>query len=137
LFTISARGIYGLTAVTELAINYNGNPMQIKDISEINDIPRHYLEQLLVVLKKAGITESVRGSRGGYILAKPPSEIKVLDVFTCLEGKLEVVPEDKREGMLSFFWNTLEKKIISLLDMSLEELVLKKQAFEKQLIYHI
>ena len=137
MFTISAKGVYGLTAVIELAMNFNNGPMQIRDIAEAHSIPQHYLEQLLVILKKAGIVESYRGSRGGYALAKDPKQIKVVDVLSNLEGKLEVVPEQKKNGVLQFFWSKLEREIGEALDMSVEEIILEKHTLDRSPMYNI
>ncbi len=137
MFTISAKGVYGLTAVIELAMNFNNGPMQIRDIAEAHSIPQHYLEQLLVILKKAGIVESYRGSHGGYALAKDPKQIKVVDVLSNLEGKLEVVPEQKKSGILHFFWSRLETEIGKALDMSVEEIILEKHTLDRSPMYNI
>lgn len=137
MFTISAKGVYGLTAVIELAMNFNNVPMQIRDIAEAHSIPQHYLEQLLVILKKAGIVESYRGSHGGYALAKDPKQIKVVDVLSHLEGKLEVVPEQKKNGVLQFFWSRLEREIGEALDMSVEEIILEKHTLDRSPMYNI
>ncbi len=137
MFTISAKGVYGLTAVIELAMNYSNGPMQIRDIAEAHNIPQHYLEQLLVILKKAGAVESYRGSRGGYALAKDPKQIKVSDVLSHLEGRLEVVSEQKKNGILHFFWSRLEREIGEALDMSVEEIILEKNTLDRSPMYNI
>ena len=137
MFTISAKGVYGLTAVIELAMNYSKGPMQIRDIADAHDIPRHYLEQLLVILKKAGVVESYRGSRGGYALAKDPKQIRVFNVLSHLEGTLEVVPEQKKNGILQFFWSRLESEIGKALDMSVEEIILEKHSLDRSPMYNI
>ena len=137
MFTISAKGVYGLTAVVELAMNYNKGPMQIRDIAEAHDIPQHYLEQLLVILKKAGVVESFRGSRGGYALAKDPKQINVFEVMSSLEGRLEIVPEQKKNGVLQFFWSRLEREIGEALDMSVEEIILEKHTLDRSPMYNI
>ncbi|HUZ18382.1 MAG TPA: Rrf2 family transcriptional regulator [Spirochaetia bacterium] len=137
MLTLSAKAVYGLTAVLALARNHSNGPMQIRDIADANNIPQHYLEQLLVTLKKSGIVESFRGSQGGYALADSPLHITVLQVLSSLDGKLEIVPEQKRDGALLFFWNSIERGVKELLTKSLEELVTEKQASEKQFVYHI
>jgi len=137
VFTISAKGVYGLTAVIELAMNYSSGPVQIRDIAEAHNIPQHYLEQLLVILKKAGIVESYRGSRGGYALAKDPKQIRVFNVLSHLEGRLEVVPEQKKNGILQFFWSRLEREIGKALDMSVEEIILEKHSLDRSPMYNI
>ena len=137
MFSLSAKSVYGLTAMAELAMKYSTGPVQIRDIAEAHGIPQHYLEQLLVILKKAGLVESFRGSRGGYSLARDPSVIKVLEVMSSLDGKLEVVSEPKKIGMLDFFWNRLESEIRKMLDLTLEEIILEKQSLDKAPMYNI
>ncbi len=83
---VSTRARYGVNAVYELAKNYGDDTIAIKTISERQDIPVQYLEQLIVKLRKAGIVESVRGAKGGYRLAKAPKDISAWDVILCLEG---------------------------------------------------
>lgn len=123
--------------MVELGINGNSGPVQIKDIAQAHDIPQHYLEQLLVLLKKAGLVESFRGAQGGYALARPSSQISVSDILACLDGKVEVLPEHKRENAVSFFWNELELLIQNYLEISLEDLLLKRQDAEGKFIYNI
>lgn len=123
MFTVSAKGIYGLLSMLDLAEAYGSGPRQIKDISAIHDIPQHYLEQILVQLKKTGLVESFRGANGGYALTRPPADIALLDILSALEGKLELVAEEKKAGILAFFWEDLQKKIAKLFSMSLEDLL--------------
>ncbi len=67
---ISTKGTYGLSAMYELSLAKSDKPMQIKDISKKANIPQNYLEQLLVVLRRAELVVSVRGAQGGYFLAR-------------------------------------------------------------------
>jgi Rrf2 family transcriptional regulator, cysteine metabolism repressor len=85
---LSTRSRYGVRALLELAINYSKGPLQIKTIADREKISNKYLEQIVAVLKTSGLVLSVRGPKGGYILAKPPEEIKLSDVFVVLEGPL-------------------------------------------------
>ena len=137
MLTHSAKAAYGLTAVLELALRHQESPVQIRDVADAHGIPQHYLEQILVQLKKAGIVESFRGAQGGYALATKPGEIKVLDVLTHLDGRLAIVPEARKDGALAFFWSRVESELRTLLDLTIEELVLQKQRFEGQLSYSI
>lgn len=137
MFTVSAKAIYGLCAMLELGYSYNSGPMQIRDIALAHNIPQHYLEQLLVSMKKAGLVESIRGAHGGYSLARHPTEIRIIDVLTSLDGRLEVMPEQRRENALSFFWLEVEKKIERSINMSLEELILGKKQYDNQIDYTI
>lgn len=137
MFTISAKGVYGLTALVDLAMNVNSSPVQIRDIATAHGIPQHYLEQILVVLKKAGFVESFRGAQGGYRLAREPRLIGVRELLTALEGRLEIVSEDKRNGGLSFFWSELEAAIAQRLDRTLEDLLQERQRRERSFVYTI
>ena len=137
MFTVTAKGIYGLTAMVELAKSYQVGTKQIKDIAETHQIPQHYLEQILVALKKAGLVESFRGAQGGYALAKSPTQIMLLDILGQLEGKLEVINEQKRDSMLAFFWEGLEHSIRKYLHKSLEDLVIAQEENQNQVFYSI
>lgn len=137
MLSLSAKSVYGLTALIELSSRYNSPPVQIRDIAAVREIPQHYLEQLLVTLRRAGIVESFRGARGGYALARPPSQISVADVLTALDGPLEIVPEKHRKGYLEFFWAAVEKDIAGTLSLSLEELLQTKHALSNQFTYNI
>lgn len=137
MFTVSAKGIYGLTAMLELGLRYGKGAIQIRDIADKHDIPQHYLEQILVLLKKGELVESFRGAQGGYALAKSPERIHVQDILTLLEGKLEIVPEKKQGGMLTFFWSGLHRQIEAYLDRTLDDLMMEKRRTEQALSYTI
>jgi Rrf2 family transcriptional regulator, cysteine metabolism repressor len=137
LFTLSARAVYGLTAVVELALRRDQGPVQIRDIAGAHDIPQHYLEQILVALKKSGIVESVRGAQGGYCLARPPAGISVEEVLAVLDGKLELVPDGRRDGALSFYWRQVEEELRKTLQGTVQDLVLRLQHAAGQLHYSI
>ncbi len=83
---LSTRTRYGMRAILELAANYGKGPLQTNVIAKDQDISVKYLEQLMAILKTSGLVKSIRGAKGGYILAKKPDEIKLSDVFFCLEG---------------------------------------------------
>jgi Rrf2 family cysteine metabolism transcriptional repressor len=123
VFSISAKGIYGVSAVLELALRQNDGAMQIRDIAEAQRIPQHYLEQILVVLKRGGIVKSFRGAQGGYALAGDPGGIRLLDVITLLEGPLDVAPGDRGDPRLKGLWHDLAEGARSRLDRSIAELV--------------
>jgi Rrf2 family protein len=85
---LSSRTRYGVRAIIELAAHYGEGPLQSKVIAQQQEISAKYLEQLLTQLKSAGFIRSVRGSKGGYILSRQPSEIKLDEIFTALEGPI-------------------------------------------------
>ena len=88
---LSTKGRYGLRAMIDLAQHSGDAPVSIISISERQDISERYLEQLVALLKKAGLVRSIRGAGGGYVLAKDMKEISVGDVLRALEGNLEPV----------------------------------------------
>lgn len=88
---LSTKGRYGLRALIDLA-QYSGEaPVSITSISARQELSERYLEQLMSMLKKAGLVKSIRGAGGGYVLAKDMGEISVGDVLRALEGNLEPV----------------------------------------------
>ncbi len=89
---VSTKTRYGLRAMVDLAIHYRGRPVLIREIAKRQKISTNYLEQIMLSLKKAGIVESISGARGGYILIKRPSEIKVFNIVKVLEGSISPVP---------------------------------------------
>ncbi len=84
---LSCKSEYALLALLELATHYNeGEPMQIRQIAAQQNIPDRYLEQLLATLRRCGLLKSQRGAKGGYLLAREPWKITLLEIVTCLEG---------------------------------------------------
>ena len=83
---VSTRTRYGIRATIELAGHYKQGPLQLRIIAERQGISVKYLEQLMALLRSGGIVRSVRGARGGYVLAKAPNETRLGEVFHCLEG---------------------------------------------------
>jgi Rrf2 family protein len=75
----------------ELAMQYGKGPISMSDISKNQKIPIKYLEQLIIPLKKAGLITSVRGPKGGHMLAKTPQEINLWEVLLNLESKFTFV----------------------------------------------
>ena len=86
---LSTKGEYGLLAIIDLALNSNNGPVKTMEISERQGIPQQYLNQLLLILKKAGLISSFRGRQGGYRLNQNARSISLLDVVIALEGPIE------------------------------------------------
>ena len=87
---ITYRGDYALKAILDLALQYD-NIVTIHDLAKNAQIPLKFLEQVLLDLKRGGFVESRRGNVGGYLLAKPPSQIKVGEVIRFIDGPLEPI----------------------------------------------
>lgn len=88
---LSTKGKYGLRAMIDLARYSEKEPVSIGSVAARQGISERYLEQLVALLKKAGLVKSIRGASGGYVLEKKPSEISVGDILRALEGSLEPV----------------------------------------------
>lgn len=88
---ISTKGRYGLRAIIDIASHSKDGQIPIKEVAKRQGISDNYLEQIIFPLKKAGIVQSVRGSQGGYFLARPASEITAGEVLRVLEGDLAPV----------------------------------------------
>lgn len=88
---LSTRGHYGLKAMFDLAEHYGSEPIPLKTVAERQNISDNYLEQLIAVLRKAGLVKSVRGAQGGYILAREPGNITVGDIIRAMEGPIAPV----------------------------------------------
>jgi Rrf2 family protein len=88
---ISTKIRYGARAMLELASHYGEGPIELKEIAKKENISLKYLEQVINPLRTAGLLKSIRGSKGGYSLAKPPSEICLYDVVETLEGPLNLL----------------------------------------------
>ena len=82
---------YGLIVSLHLARRSGNGPVAARDMAEKEKLPADYVEQILLRLRRAGLVDSVRGARGGYLLARGPEEITVKDVLDASEhGTFEV-----------------------------------------------
>jgi len=126
---LSARGHYGLMAITYLAQKLDQGPIPIKMIAAAEDIPEPYLEQIFADLRRAGLVQSVRGARGGYKLGHPPEGINVGQVVKVLEGEIAPVEclhssEENTEACCSktdhcttkIVWEKLRDTMVAVLD---------------------
>ena len=88
---ISSKSRYGLKACQVMAENYEGaQPIGLSVISRQAGVTDAYLEQIMILLRRAGIVDSVRGVSGGYYLSRPPEEITGGEVMRALEDGLEI-----------------------------------------------
>jgi Rrf2 family protein len=135
---ITYKGDYALKAILQLALNHDseGGVMSITEIARLGDMPVKFLEQILLALKRGGFVKSRRGVKGGFILAKPPAEIKVGDVIRFIEGPIEPIAciekgtyKGCKETSACIFrdlWKEVRDAISLVVDtVSFEELVLR------------
>src|SRR5271157_4420814 len=87
---LSTRSRYGVRLVLDLALHADKGPVQLGSVAQRQGIGIKYLEQIIIPLKKADYVTSVRGPKGGYMLAKPHEEITVGEVVELLEGGLKL-----------------------------------------------
>ena len=92
---LSSKGRYAVMALADIAKFNPKDPISLRDISLRQGISLLYLEQLFLKLKKNKIVSSVRGNKGGYILNKDASDIKISDIFSAVEEKVKTVGCEK------------------------------------------
>ncbi|MHC4665000.1 MAG: RrF2 family transcriptional regulator [Planctomycetota bacterium] len=129
---LSTRTRYGIRAILEIAANHGKGPLQTRIIAQRQTISVKYLEQLMAILKSGGFVRSIRGSKGGYTLAKAPHQIKLSDVFNALEGPVVTVECVKDESFCANaadciarqLWAQVQKAIENVLEsITLQDLI--------------
>ncbi|MFH0813801.1 MAG: Rrf2 family transcriptional regulator [Pseudomonadota bacterium] len=88
---MSTRGRYGARVMLELALRYEEGAIPLKHVAEKQEISPKYLVQIITSLKATGLVTSIRGSGGGYALARPPSQITLNEVIRAMEGSTALV----------------------------------------------
>src|SRR6266576_1851345 len=91
----STKAEYGVRVMVELARRAGEEPIPLAEIAEHDGLPLAYLEHLVARLRKAGLVDSRRGSRGGYMLACSPAEITMAEVVSALEGSIVCARESE------------------------------------------
>ena len=92
---LSSKGRYAVMALADIATFNLKEPVSLRDISLRQGISLDYLEQLFLKLKKNKIVNSIRGKKGGYILSKDASDIKISDIFFAVEEEVKTVGCEK------------------------------------------
>lgn len=103
---VSTKGRYAIRVMLDLAMNNTGEYIPLKEVSERQGITLKYLEQIIILLKRAGYLKSTRGNGGGYKLSKEPSEYTIGDIIRTTEGSLAPI------SCLEDEVNTCERKSI-------------------------
>ncbi len=88
---LSTKARYAVRALIVLALKNGQEPVKLRDIAESQDISLKYLEQVMFPLRTGGYVRTLKGSRGGYILARESGEITLLEIVQCVEGSLSPV----------------------------------------------
>lgn len=88
---LSTKGRYAMVALTDIALQPEGALITLGDISKRQDVSLPYLEQLFVKLRRAKLVMSVRGPGGGYRLARPASDIRVVDILAAVDETIDAL----------------------------------------------
>lgn len=132
MLRLSTKGQYGVRAMFEIARNCGQGPVNIREISERQDVSVAYLEQILNQLRKAGIIRSVKGPGGGYVLSRDPDKVSIGEILRELEGPVAITScLDPKEGCMRIegcvthlLWKSLGENIEAFLNsMSLKDLL--------------
>ena len=88
---LSTRSRYGVRLMLALGLKDKSGPVFLREIARTEEISEKYLSQIIIPLKAKGLLNTFRGAHGGYILSRPASEIKLIDIIEPLEGELSLV----------------------------------------------
>lgn len=139
---ITTRGEYGLRCILSIARRAGNGVVSIREIAKDERLPKDYVEQLLLRLRRAGLIESIRGIHGGYRLTKEPIYITVKDVIEALERATfnevchKYIKGNKRcihlkECGLSVVWKRLKNTIDDVLTKANLQYILDKESKNK------
>ncbi len=147
---ISSKTKYGLHALMNLSEKYNQGPVLIADLAREEQIPKKFLELILLDLKKHGILASKKGKGGGYHLARNPSEVTIGQIIRILDGPLAPVPcvsktayepckecKDEHHCGIRLIMKDVREAIAKILDnTNLEEMVSKTKIDLKMALHY-
>ena len=88
---ISTKGRYAIRLMLDLAMNYAGEPIRLKDVAQRQNISEKYLESIVKLLVKGGVLTGIRGKGGGYRLNSAPEQIRIGQILLLTEGTLSPV----------------------------------------------
>ena len=121
---LSTNSRYGLRAMVDLAANYGGEPVALRDIAKRQRISESYLEQAFSMLRKAGLLKSIKGALGGYAPACDPASLKVGAILRVLEGDLSIIgggsvyngSDPVKRCIKATVWDAADRKITDTVD---------------------
>ena len=134
---LTSKGRYAVMAKADLAKNYVKEPTSLTEISLRQGISIAYLEQLFLKLRKNNLVQSARGPLGGYILSKPPEEIKLLSIIRAVDEQVKTVKckKESKKGcngksikcITHNLWDDLETHINKFFeDNTLEDILFRE-----------
>lgn len=144
---ITYKGDYALKAMLDLTLHHDIGIVTIHEMAKHADIPIKFLEQVLLDLKKGGFVESRRGKVGGYLLAKPPSKIKLGEIIRFIDGPTEPIAclekgytgcKDAYGCVLKKIWAKVASQTSDIIDnVTFEDLANQVKAQKKEVSYQI
>jgi len=145
---LSRKTKYAINALVYLAReSKDGEPVQISRIAESENIPRKFLEAILLDLKHAGMLNSRKGKIGGYFLQKTPAEINIADVMRLFDGPIALLPcvaykyyekcdeciDEEACGIRSVFSDVRSETVRMLKKATLAEIIKRSEALKKNI----
>jgi len=135
---LSSKATYGIEALFEIAINAGFEGITSRKIADARDIPLRFLEQVLSTLRKNKLVKSNCGRSGGYLLAKEPREITLLQAIEALEGAVSLAANIKKKSPIL---STIQKSELlirkEMANVTVEDLIKDKRETDKSFIYMI
>ena len=131
---LTTKGRYAVMAMADLALNTNTGPISLAEISFRQNISLAYLEQIFLKLKSKKLVKSTRGAKGGYVLDKTPSEIKLSNIIYAVDEEVRMLncKKNSKKGcnnkstkcITHYLWDDLDKHINNFFEkINLEDLV--------------
>jgi len=144
----SLKSEYAILALMDMGLNAEKGPVHVRAIAARRSIPLKFLEQVMSSLKKAGLVESIRGAQGGFMLARAPHEITLVEIVEAIEGPIalmDCVGEGKYRCKyitggcaLKDVWEDVKGAIKEVLrGKTVADLCAKSKEYESALMYHI
>ena len=153
---LSTKITYGVRALFDIAYHSCGMPAKVNDIARRQGISPRYIEQIFIRFKKSGIINTIRGPKGGYLLAKDAGDISLGDIIRAIEGQIELVsckavsPGEGEECIIGKqcvtapIWNELNERVSIFFDsITIEDLCERgkklgiKRDMDGKFIYYI
>ncbi|MEC4814726.1 MAG: Rrf2 family transcriptional regulator [Scytonema sp. PMC 1069.18] len=143
---LTNKSEYALLSLLALAKSYSsGESLQIREIAAQQNIPNRYLEELLATLRRGGLIKSIRGVKGGYVLAREPQKITVLDALRCIEGlgmsepTKSSIPKTVETDVIDEVWEEVCQEAFAVLEKyTLQDLCDRRMTRQQmELMYYI
>jgi Rrf2 family protein len=126
----------------DLALHAGDGPVTLKDIAARQEISEKYLSNLIPLLKNAGFVHSVRGSQGGYTLARPPRDVTLKDILLVLEGSMCLVEcaekpllcQRSEDCLMRDVWSEVTGKMLGALESFTLEALMERQKLKTSVL---